>query len=156
LNAVVALLKSPPGGVTLTANDIDDLTEVIGELPPAVNPANFIDGFHLVPATGMQVFSATVAAVGDLSTIYTDGGSALPKATILNLANLILTADKTLAQTAINEATAAGGNAALLQQAAQEMNNAAADLAMSRIDWDGAASHYGNAWQDALKSVGKL
>ena len=62
---------------------------------------------------------------------------------------MLTRADRLLAQTAIAEATAAGGNARKLAQARTEMRKAAAAL---RKHPGQAIEHYGNAWVKALQS----
>ena len=59
----------------------------------------------------------------------------------------LLGADQLLAQTAINDAIAAHGNAAKIAEAQTEMVNAATSIASH--DYSGAIDHYKTAWQKA-------
>jgi hypothetical protein len=60
-------------------------------------------------------------------------------------------ADETLARTAIDEATAAGGDPGILAEAEQQMQKAAEEVANGHLPE--AIEHYGRAWKKAQRSL---
>ncbi len=101
------------------------------------------DDTHL-KAKGKRVFEEEKLAVDKLKAIKR------PRAAITNVIGMLVRADRLLAQTAIADATAAGGNARKLAQARTEMRKAAAELRKKHPGQ--AIEHYGNAWEKARQS----
>ena len=63
----------------------------------------------------------------------------------------LVAADQTLARTAIDEATAAGGDPGILAEAEQQMQKAADELAKGHVPE--SIDHYGGAWEKAQQAV---
>jgi hypothetical protein len=105
------------------------------------------DGNHLTNR-GESAFHRLRDAVKELVKIKN------PSATIINAINTLVTVSFRLAEIAIDEATAASGDAGKLAKAAQEMTKAQQDLGKGKFA--NAISHYEEAWEYAQKSVGNI
>jgi len=91
-------------------------------------------------------------AVRELAAPLGDAESPIDKAIVADWLNLIIGMDRTLAQTAIDDASAApGSDPAWLDNANRELAHGDADLADGKLT--AAVDHYGKAWRAALKAV---
>jgi hypothetical protein len=107
---------------------------------PNWNGDNRLDGKH-----ADKIFDDEKHAVKSLMEIK--GGA--PAAAMQAIEDL-LTADRILAQTAIDDMTAAGGDAKKLADAAKEMAKAQEEI--GRGHFDAAVDHYKNAWKKAAQA----
>jgi hypothetical protein len=148
IRAVDATIASDPRKA-----DTDTLKAARASLAASVDPSLWVDGNHLQtkPGFGNKVFVQDHAAVDQLVKLQGDRNTLVPAATLLAWIMTIVTADQTLAQIKISDATAAHGNAKLLAAAATEMTAGAQEL--SKNHYQAAIDHYNNAWQDAVNSL---
>src|SRR5581483_2647519 len=106
--------------------DAGRLKDVVSKLTDAVDPSRWVDGNHLVPKPhGSEEFDREQQAAAKLEEMTRDPATAIPNATLQPLIDALVQADQILATTAIADATAAGGNAGKLGDAAQELTKAA-------------------------------
>jgi hypothetical protein len=101
------------------------------------------DAMHLT-AKGKKVFDEEKIAVDKLKQIKR------PRAAVGDVIDMLVQADRKLAQTAIAEATEAHGNAKKLAEARKEMTKAAAEVRKKHPAH--AIEHYRNAWEKARQS----
>lgn len=85
-----------------------------------------------------------------LRQLLRDRKSGVADASLQSWINTLVTIDRALAQIAIDEATAAGGNDKRVAEANREMARAADRLAKGRPA--NAIEHYKHAWQKLQKS----
>jgi nitrous oxidase accessory protein NosD len=135
-------------------HDADKLKDVSKKLTDSLTPSNWIDGSHLVPKRGDHVFDDEKDAVHTLMDMQKDKNTQIPSATLQSWIDQLVSADQTLAQTEINDATTAGGDAKKLADAQKEMAKASDSL--SKGKYDDAIDHYKNAWHKAEESVHNL
>lgn len=109
------------------------------------------DDSHLTKK-GKKVFDEEKKAVKDLEKIVKDQGpiAANAQAAI----DLLVGADAALAQNAIDEAIAAGGEAKEIAKAEEEMDKAQKEL--DKGDFDKAIERYKKAWEHAQKALKKI
>lgn len=111
------------------------------------------DGIHLT-LNGCGVFDNEKAAASQLRELLKSKKlSAADKATIQGVIDALVQADLILATTAVNEATAAGGNAKKLAEANKALAKAAALVAAGKPDE--AINQYRIAWEKAQESQGR-
>ena len=133
-------------------HDADKLKDVISKLTDAVDPSRWgVDGNHLLVKHGDQVFDLEKDAAGKLEEMIKDQNTVIPDATLQPLLDTLVQADQILANVAIADATAAGGDPHKLAEAAQELAKAADELAKGHSH--DAIDHYKNAWHKAEESV---
>jgi hypothetical protein len=97
---------------------------------------------------GEKVFQADRETVEKLREIKN------PPSTLPDLIDALVAADKSLAETAISDATGAGGDTKKLAEAQDELQKAANELVKDHQA--PAIEHYGHAWkkaQEALKEA---
>jgi hypothetical protein len=142
--AVLASLRDEL--VCTTRRDLRDrLSDAIRHLQASLAPGLWVtsgpldDGNHLDAARGEKVFEAEKAAVTSLMRIRRP--SPAVQAAIVTLD----AADRLLAQTAIDDATAAGVDPERLAAAGREM--ASAEGHLSRGGFDHAIDHWKDAWR---------
>ena len=73
-----------------------------------------------------------------------------PPPTVASVIETLVAADRALAHTAIDEATAAGGDEEKLAEAEEEMQKASEGIQKGHPAQ--AIAHYGNAWKKAQQS----
>jgi hypothetical protein len=135
-------------------HDADKLRDVSKKLTDSLTPSNWIDASHLVPKRGDHVFDDEKDAVHTLMDMQKDKNTQIPSATLQSWIDQLVSADQTLAQTEINDATTTGGDAKKLADAQKEMAKASDSL--SKGKYDDAIDHYKNAWHKAEESVHNL
>ena len=128
-------------------------TSPIKKVTKSLTAAWWLDDNHLT-LNGCGVFENEESAVGQLLKLLKSKNlTAAQKAAIQAVIDQLVRADQILAQTAVDEATAAGGNAAKLAHANQEVAKAAALLAAGKPD--DAIDQYRKAWKYAQQSLGR-
>ena len=115
-------------------------------LAASAYPPLWIDPLHLQPKTGEKVFREEKDAVEILSDLIQDQASGLNYATLANWISLLVAADRGIAQTALNEAQAAGGDPNKLLQAANQIAEGDTDAPKHSAD---AIADYGSTWKKA-------
>jgi hypothetical protein len=119
----------------------------------SLTSAWWVDGNHLT-LNGCGVFDNEKAAASQLRELLRSKKlTAAEKAVIQAIIDQLVQADQILAQTAVNEATAAGGNAKKLAAANKALAKAAALVAAGKPDE--AINQYRIAWEKAQESLGR-
>lgn len=125
----------------------DRIQKAIGKINDSLDAQLWSDDSHLTKK-GNQVFDREKDAVNELQKIVKDGGPFAGQAQIASLA--LVGADQSLAQTAINDAIAANGDAKEIAKAQDEMSKAQDELNKGKPD--NAIEHYKQAWSHATKA----
>jgi hypothetical protein len=134
---------------TASHADQGKLKDVVREVTTSLDSSRWVDGLHLSPTKGQEVFGHEKIAVQRLMDLL--NGTSIPDSTIQSMIDNLLNADKILAQTAIDDAIAAGGKPAKIAQAQNEMALAASERAAGH--YDHAVDHYKSAWKHAQEAV---
>ena len=123
------------------------LQKAIAKLDQGLSPDfwQLPEGNHL-SNQGEKAFHRLRDAIKELRTLKA------PPSTVTAAIDTVTWVGRTLAEQAIAEATAAGGNAKQLTKANKELTKAQQDLAKQRPDL--AFSHYEEAWQAAQAALG--
>ncbi len=122
------------------------IEKAIGSIEDSLTPEYWVDDSTLDPKHGKQVFDEERHAVTELTKKVT---IAIPEAQ--DVVAALVFADELLAQKAIDDATAAGGNPRYLAKAAEAMAEAAAEWAGDNPQR--AIYKYRKAWSYATKST---
>ncbi|MEW5827614.1 MAG: ExeM/NucH family extracellular endonuclease [Chloroflexota bacterium] len=137
---------------TLTnGHDAEKLDQAIGHLALSLDPALWVDDNHLDPQHGQTVFQEEKNAVNKLNAILQNRRGPVPDATVQGFIAFLTGADRMLAQAAIDEAIAQGGNARDIAKALDTLAKADGFLAAGQTE--AAIEQYRNAWNHALKAV---
>jgi hypothetical protein len=141
---VIAVLESllPTGN----AGADERIAMAIASLQESLTPSWWIDSHTLHPTHGAKVFEAEHKAVLELTKKELAGN-----ATVAGLVELILDADRTLAQTALDAAIAGGGQPQQIERAQAEMARGDADRAAGR--YGQAVIRYKAAWEHAINAL---
>jgi len=136
--------SSDLAGLLLTGDNKDDnrIEKAIRRIDQSLNPAWWIGPSTLNVKRGKHVFGRERQAVRELMKVDTPVQSAI---------DLLVEADRQLAQVVINDAIAAGGNPRKIAKAQKEMAKAAQDV--SKGKFDRGINHYKHAWTQAIKAV---
>jgi hypothetical protein len=129
--------------------DSAKMTNVVRKLTDSLDPALWVDGNHVDPKKGDQVFSAEKGAVAQLMNLET--GGSIPVPTLQGMIGTLDHADRILAEDALADAVAASGDPQKIAQAQAELDKAASDLLAGHFDT--AVDHYKNAWKKAQDAV---
>ena len=129
--------------------DSAKMTNVVRKLTDSLDPALWVDGNHVDPKKGDQVFSAEKGAVAQLMNL--ESGGSIPVPTLQGMIDKLDHADRILAEDAIADAVAASGDPSKIAQAQAELDKAATDLLAGHFDT--AVDHYKNAWKKAQDAV---
>jgi predicted extracellular nuclease len=142
--AVIAALESllPTG----SAGADKRIAAAISSLQTSLTPIWWIDSHTLHPTHGAEVFEAEHKAILELTKKELAGN-----ATVASLVELILDADRALAQTALDAAIAGGGQPQQIERAQAEMARGDADRAAGR--YGQAVIRYKAAWEHAINAL---
>jgi hypothetical protein len=132
-----------------TKPDADKLKDVVKALNDSLDSSLWVDGNHVDPKHGNQVFDKEKQAVQKLVELLKK--SSIPAATLQSMIDTLEHADRVLAELAVSDAVAAGGDAKKIADAQGELGKAADALAAG--DFPQAIDHYKNAWQKARDAV---
>ena len=121
-----------------------ELDAALDALTQALDPALWVDTFHLRGHDGDDVFDDTRRAVGKLTSWLADHD-------VQRVVDEILGADRELARVAVAEAVAAGGRPRKLADAQQDLLEG--DAQVARTAYTGGIKIYRDAWQDAAESL---
>jgi photosystem II stability/assembly factor-like uncharacterized protein len=130
-------------------SDADRLKDVVKELTAALAPPLWIDGNHVDSRHGDQVFEKHQNAVDALMDMQRHGS--LSESALQGIIDTVVHADRVLAETAVADAIAAGGDRRDIADAQRQLARASSDVAKGRFD--SAIGHYENAWEDALDAL---
>ena len=140
-DAVASLQALLPTG---DAQADSQIQRAIHEINETLDPLLWVDDSHLTDK-GNKVFHEEEEAARALTRIVN------PPTVVASVLDSLAAADQTLARTAIDEATAAGGDPGILAEAEQQMQKAADELAMGHVPE--SIDHYGGAWKKAQQAV---
>jgi len=127
------------------------LEKAIKHLDKSMDVDLWEDDAHLEVKHGKKVFEEEKKAVHELMKIVKDAGAFAGDAQ--TAIDALVSADETLAQTAIDDAIAGGGDAKKIAKAEKEMTKAEEELDKGRCDK--AIDHFKKAWEHAQKAMGK-
>ena len=130
-------------------SDQDRLKDVIRELTAALAPSLWDDGNHVDSRHGDQVFEKHQDAVDTLMDLQRHGS--LSDSALQGIVDTVVHADRVLAEVAVADAIAAGGNRHAIADAQQQLARAARDVARGRFD--SAIGRYEKAWEDAQEAL---
>jgi uncharacterized repeat protein (TIGR01451 family) len=140
-DAVASLQTLLPTGDQQTDRKIQ---RAINEINDSLEPRLWLDDSHLTDS-GRRVFHEEKEAARALTRILN------PPTIVASVLDSLVPADRSLARTAIDEATAAGGDAGILAEAEKQMQKAAEELANGHLPE--AIEHFGRAWKKAQRSL---
>jgi hypothetical protein len=120
------------------------IQRTIHEINETLEPQLWLDDSHLTDR-GRRVFHEEKEAARALTRILN------PPTVVASVLDSLAAADEALARTAIDEATAAGGDPGILAEAEKQMQKAAEELANGHLPE--AIEHYGRAWKKAQQSL---
>ena len=162
--AVVVSVTGPLGmerdvldRITLLRQGVTDrsdrkiLDDIIEDLSEAVQSQYWVDASHLDPKKGDKVFDEDKQAVHELVRLKREGHSAIPDALLQGFIDQLVKATRLLAETAIGDAVAAGGDPRDIAKANADLAEGNQDAALGRPDK--AIEDYGAAWRRALGAV---
>jgi len=131
-------------------SDREKLEAAIKHLGKSVDPSLWLDDSHPQDEDGGRVFGEEQDAVSELRDLIRDPHSPIPDAVLLALINRLVGADRLIAQVAIADAVARGGNPTRVAKARDEL--AKGSRAWSNGRFESAIEHYRDAWKHALKA----
>jgi hypothetical protein len=133
-----------PGLPRPEANQMND---VVKKLTAALNSSLWVDGNHVDPEKGEQVFMAEKDAIDAL--MHLKGGS-IPNATLQGMIDKLEHADRILAEDALADAISASGSPMKIAAAQDALAKAADAIAKGRFG--DAVEHYKNAWKKSQEA----
>ena len=136
---------------TAGKRDRPELREAARKLGETLGSGYWFDRGHRRVKLGERVFDLDKQVAQALGELLRDRKGDVADATLRGWIATLVEIDRNLAQTAIDEARAAGGDAKRLAEAVREMARAVDDLARGRTT--SAIEHFGNAWSKARESL---
>lgn len=122
------------------------IMKAITDIEKSLTPEWWLDGLTLDPKDGKKVFDNLFKAVHELTKKQVEE---IPE--VQAVVDTLVSTAETLAQKAIDDATAAGGSIKEINKANDEMVKASEEL--SKGNFDTAIHHYRKAWEKAQKSL---
>jgi hypothetical protein len=120
------------------------INRAIHEVGESLAPQLWVDGSHLTDL-GRRVFHEEKESARALTRIVN------PPAGVAGVIDSLVAADRALARIAVDEATAAGGDPAILSDAEEQMQKGDEEAANGHMPE--AIKHYGRAWKKAQLSL---
>jgi hypothetical protein len=135
---------------TLTdKEDKSKLSDAIEHLQKSLKADRWLDASHLKPgAKGEGVFNEEKASVNKLKELRNNNDSGLSATLMQSYIDQLLAADRLLAEIAISDAIARGGNVGKIKTANDELIKG--DVEKGKDHPDKAIDHYKNAWKNAV------
>jgi hypothetical protein len=132
------------------SGDRSKLQDAISHLSKSVSADKWLDDSHPKPGSkGEAVFNEEEKTVNDLKALRDNNHSGIPAATLQGHINLLLWADRQIAERAIAEAIANPPyNAGKISTANSELSKG--DVEAAKDHPDKAIDHYKNAWKNAI------
>lgn len=121
----------------------------------ALDEGLWIGPVHLQPKKGDKVFIEVKGAVRSLLDLMENGNGSLSGATLLDFVNRLARAARMQATIAIGEAVAANGVPREIARANEELVKGDGDVAVEPAKFESAITHYREAWDHAVKALGK-
>jgi hypothetical protein len=143
--------------IKLLRQDVTDrsdrkiLDDIIEDLSEAVQSPYWVDASHLDPKKGDKVFDEDKQAVHELVRLMREGHSAIPDALLQGFIDQLVKATRLLAETAIGDAVAAGGDPGDIAKANADLAEGNQDASLGRPEK--AIDDYGAAWRRARGAV---
>jgi len=137
-------------GTVTDKNDGKKLDEAIKHLSNSLDQGLWLDETRLNAKKGEKVFQEEKNAVLKLVKLINDEKSTVDKAKLQDFINRLLSADRGLASAAINDATAAGGDAKKIAKANEDLDKG--DGRAAEGDFAGAIRQYRKAWTHAQQA----
>lgn len=131
--------------------DAQRLDEAIKKLTRSLDPTLWVDDNHVDAKHGHQVFSNEKDSVSKLNEILKDSSSSLSKDTIREYISFMVSADRMLAQTAVNDAIANSGDPKDIEKAQE--NIAEGDAFLTAGNTESAIERYREAWKKAIQAL---
>ena len=125
------------------------LDQAIDHLSRSLEPSLWVDESHLEPKHGDRVFSEEKDVVAKLQDLQEDKKSPLSDALLQGFIDRIVRVDRLLANIAIDDAVAAGGDAKSISRAREEL--AEGDARADSGKYSNAIEHYRKAWSHTQK-----
>jgi hypothetical protein len=132
-----------------TKPDANKLKDIVKNLTDSLDPSLWVDGNHVETKHGDQVFNNEKQAVQKLMDLLKN--SSIPGATLQEMIDTLVHADRVLAEVALADAIAASGDPHKIAEAQQELAKAADEL--TKGHFDAAIDHYKSAWKDAEEAT---
>ncbi|MGZ4411664.1 MAG: Ig domain-containing protein, partial [Gaiellaceae bacterium] len=129
--------------------DSNKMTQVVKKLTASLAPELWIDGNHVDPKKGEQVFNAEKEAIGQLMNL--ERGGSIPVPTLQGMIDTLDHADRILAEDALADAIAASGDPHKIADAQDELAKAADQITAGHFD--DAVEHYKHAWKKSQEAV---
>ncbi len=130
---------------TIASSSRGSVTDAIKELELSVAAALWKDNSHPDPKKGKDVFEHEEEAVEELMEIKN------PPAGITTAITRLWQVDRTLATTALREATAANVNRTKLREAQKEFDTATREAAAKH--YDNAIYYFGKSWERSIEAL---
>lgn len=135
-------------------HDRPDLRAAQRALADSLLPGTWIDELHLVVKRhGDRVFNDDIQALQQLRQLLRDRRSGVADAKVQSWIDALTRIDRRVAELAIDEARAAGGNARKLADAAKSLARGVALLGKGKLA--SAVEQFAHAWDDAKDSLVK-
>lgn len=147
LNQAIALRA----GIT-DRQDADKLDQAIRHLTRSLDPTLWGSLGRLHSKGGEKVFNELKDAVNKLGELLKNKKSSISDSALQGLIDRIVKSARELAQTAINDAIAAGGSPKDIGRANEEISKGDSDVAAGK--YESAVEHYRNAWNHVVKTKG--
>ena len=143
IQGVSTQLQALQGGIN--KKDQNTFSQALTPLTQALAAARWTDDGHLVVKTGDQTFQLLTQALQKLEDLQKKNQSGLTVTQLQQFMNTIVSSMRQVANTAIQEAMAAGVNPKKIASANQELTKGDQSVAAGK-DSD-ALGHYKNAWK---------
>jgi hypothetical protein len=137
---------------TRNRSDREDLADAIGAVRNSLAAKLWRDAHNLVPKKGDDFFDETEEAVEILMGLLEDaedGDSKIPAAVLRDLIARLTGVARTLANTSVDQAAAAGASARKIAEARRDI--ADGDRQAAKRDWEDAVEDYAEAWDATVK-----
>lgn len=131
--------------------DAQRLDEAIKKFTRSLDPTLWVDDNHVDAKHGHQVFSNEKDSVSKLNEILKDSSSSLSKDTIREYISFMVSADRMLAQTAVNDAIANSGDPKDIEKAQERI--AEGDAFLTADNTESAIERYREAWKKAIQAL---
>jgi UDP-N-acetylglucosamine 2-epimerase len=129
--------------------DSKKMADVVKKLTASLASELWVDGNHVDPKKGEQVFDREKEAITQL--MHLQRGGSIPAATLQGMIDTLDYADRILAEDALADAIAASGDPHKIADAQDELAKAADQLTASHFD--DAVEHYKHAWKKSQEAV---
>jgi hypothetical protein len=148
LDVLSQLLALRPG--VANSLDLSNLDQIIAGLGSATDQPLWLDEIHLERKIGQGEFTALLSGMDSLCQLLRRTNS-LPSANWQQFVSRIESAERLVANLAVQDAIAAAGAAKRIEQAQQQLDQGDADASAGRCS--SCVAHYKNAWNMAVHAI---